>query len=169
MSKCVLLLSHKLNVSGASTHMLNLGVALQRQGWDVAVAARDLASGTPLGKERFEEEGIDVYRVLFPNFSSVSDAIESTLENKGAAFRGLHEVAKAVRPSVFHCHSATLVPFAQAVGMWHRIPTVTTLNSPRIRSENAETIKTVSRYFGAVLGHEEIGRASCRERVYCEV
>ncbi|MCS4044857.1 glycosyltransferase involved in cell wall biosynthesis [Salinibacter ruber] len=160
MNQHVLLLSHKFNVSGASTHMLNLGVGLQRQGWDVAVAARDLAPGTPLGKERFEEEGIEVYQVSFANFSSVSDAIESTLENRGAAFRELHSVAKTVRPSVFHCHSATLVPFAQAVGMWHRIPTVTTLNSPRIRPENAKTVRAVSGYFGSVVGHEVIANSS---------
>jgi len=155
-SQCVLLLAHKLNVSGASTHMLNLGIGLQRKGWSVAVAARELAPGTPLGKEKFEEEGITVYEIPFPDFSDISDGVGKTLRDRGAVFAELNQVIRRGQPSVLHAHSATLVPFARAVGGWHRIPTITTLNFGRIKQENQRAVQWGAGCTGSILGHEVI-------------
>ncbi|HXE51484.1 MAG TPA: glycosyltransferase, partial [Tepidisphaeraceae bacterium] len=120
----VLFVMHRLNISGVSHHTLLLAKGLRRLGWEIAVAARDLAPGTPMGQEAMEAEGLRVFQVPFPGYGL-------NLRNISAAMRtmfALNRVVKTFGADVLHVHAPTLTPYVGLAGWRNRIPTVSTLH-----------------------------------------
>lgn len=166
MNKRCLLLSHKLNVSGASVHMTNLAKGLQREGWEVGVVARDLALGTPLGKDHFENNGIRVFECDFPNFSEIKDGLKKIIRDRGKVLYRLYNIKKEFGADILHCHSATLVPFAKAINFVSKGGSVTTLNLGRVSAENQRWVKIATSFYKKALGDQVIAISTeMRDRI----
>jgi glycosyltransferase involved in cell wall biosynthesis len=105
----VLFISKRLNCSGAAVHMRTLGMGLQKQGWDVAIAARDLDSGTSTGEEWFAAAGFATKRIPLPALKP--HTLIHDVVSLPCAVAQLRSLIRSRAASVVHVHAPTMVPF----------------------------------------------------------
>ena len=154
--KRVLFLSHKLNLSGVARHLMALSRGLRARGWEVGVVARDLDSGTPMGREWFSAAGFRIFQAPFPLYGL-------TLANARAAagtLAVLDQIVKRFRPDVLHVHAPTLCPWVGIVGWQNRVPTVSTLHLQGLGPNKVRLARMGNRLLPKAFGQYSIAVSS---------
>ncbi len=141
--KRVLLLAAHLPDGGINTHMLTLGTALKRSGWEVA-----LGSGGPLVDGVPSDAGTGIKRDGFPPLAEDYERagiahFEVSIPNRPRRLRDLpqllrfplatSQVIRAVRrfrPSVLHIHTRQMGTYARVVQALMGVPFVSTMHNP---------------------------------------
>jgi len=139
----VLFLAPYLGDGGINTHMLTLGTALRKAGWEVAICSggalagrthldiatgREQATGSPIPAD-YERAGIRHFAASIPASPRRLRQLPQLLLIPVAAWQVVR-AARRFRPDVVHSHSRQMGLYARAVQVLLGVPFVSSVHSP---------------------------------------
>ena len=147
--KRVLILTHKLDVTGAAMGMRLLGQLLQERGIEVLVASRDADAGRTYGREWFEQAGLTVRECPYLALPRLSP---KQAWRALSSFKRFRELVHSFAPDVIDVQANTLAPFAHRSGAAF----VTTFRYPEFKRSYQLIARWANRLTTAPFGHRTI-------------
>lgn len=148
----VLFMTHKLNLTGVTTHLITLGTALIEQGIHVGVATRQTNDDAPQGRHYYEKNGLEVipfdFGTYFLKWSNVT--------GYPARKRNFRKLIESFDPDVIHVHAPSLCSFTRPFSQRGQRAVVTTFHIPTTGKYKQKVARLAQRLWPRGIGQRAI-------------